>query len=288
MKKKKIGFLGLGLMGKPMAERMLDSGYPLMVYNRTKHKAADLIDSGAESADNPADIFRNNEVIISMVADFAANMEMLDFDPSLNLSAKMFIMMGTLSPGESLKLNNRINQRKGDYIEAPVLGSIPQVKNGSLFVFFGGSSHHYNKFKNLLEIFGTEVIYFGEVGKASAVKLAFNQLIAALTSAFSLSLGYLRETGVAVESFMEILRKTAIYAPTYDKKVHRMVERDYKNPNFPLKHMQKDVNLMVESFGDKHLDLGALKGLQAILEKGINQGLKDLDYSAMYNVIHPE
>jgi 3-hydroxyisobutyrate dehydrogenase len=127
----------------------------------------------------------------------------------------------------------------------------------------------------------------GNVGKATAAKLAVNQLIASLTSAFAMSLGYLRESGVNVNRFMEILRNSALYAPTFDKKLKRMLTRNFNNPNFPVKHLLKDVDLMLTEFAKKGINIDTLEGVKKILLKNLDRNEAEMDYSALYNAVHP-
>jgi 3-hydroxyisobutyrate dehydrogenase len=112
-------------------------------------------------------------------------------------------------------------------------------------------------------------------------------LIASLTTAFSLSLGLLQSSGVSVEEFMQILRPSALYAPTFDKKLVRMVERNYANPNFPTKHLLKDVKLFLDEARTVGLQGASLAGVQSILEAVMAKGLADLDYSSLYEAVHP-
>ena len=144
------------------------------------------------------------------------------------------------------------------------------------------------KFSIPLKTFGDKVIMFSAVGRASAAKLALNQLIASLTTAFSMSLGYLREKQVDIDKFMEILRDSALYAAAFDKKFTRMIQRDFSNPNFPVKHLLKDVDLMLRDFGDAGINIAALEGVKKILLKAMENGDADMDYSALYNAINPK
>jgi 3-hydroxyisobutyrate dehydrogenase len=154
-------------------------------------------------------------------------------------------------------------------------------------VLYGGLLAQFKQWVSFLKVFGDRVIRMGNVGKATAAKLALNQLIASLTTAFAMSLGYLRESGVNVKRFMEILRISALYAPTFDKKLNRMVNRNFVNPNFPVKHLLKDVDLMLAEFGKKGVNIDPLEGVQKILLKTITDGEADMDYSALYNAVHP-
>ena len=109
----------------------------------------------------------------------------------------------------------------------------------------GSTPVQFERWKELLQNFCPEPIYVGEVGTAAAMKLALNQLIAGLTSTFALSLGFVRLSGLKVEQFMDVVRQSALYAPTFEKKLARMCEGNYANPNFPTKHLLKDTNLFL-------------------------------------------
>jgi 3-hydroxyisobutyrate dehydrogenase len=101
-----------------------------------------------------------------------------------------------------------------------------------------------------------------------------------------MSLGYLKEKDVDVNLFMDILRESALYAPTFDKKFSNMLERKFTNPNFPLKHLLKDVNLIIDEFVENKIDCTPLKGVKGILLKAVEDGNSELDYSALYNSVY--
>jgi 3-hydroxyisobutyrate dehydrogenase len=284
----KIAFLGTGLMGAPMANRLLSAGYELTVYNRTKAKAIFLETKGAHIGQNPAAAIGDCDVIITMLADYKAVTDVLLKDKSVGFKGRTVIQMSTISPKESINVKNKIEESGGEYLEAPVLGSVPQVEAGALFILVGGSKEQFDKWQHLLKNFGKDVILIGNVGDAAATKLALNQLIASLISAFSMSLGYLREKEVDIESFMNILRKSALYAPTFDRKLANMLNRDFNNPNFPLKHMLKDVKLILSEFGSQKIDTSPINGVEEILQKAVDDRMDELDYSAMYNIIHKQ
>lgn len=281
-----VAFFGTGLLGEPMAHQLLASGHRLIVYNRTVEKTEDLRKKGAVVARSPGEAMDRAEVFITMLADYKAIDEVLFSQGSASFNGKTLIQMSTISPQESLLLKEKIEKAGGEYLDAPVLGSIPQAKSRTLFVLVGSTENQFKQWENLLKTFGDKVIFFGEVGKASSAKLALNQLIASLTAAFSMSLGYLREKEVDIKKFMGILRDSALYAPTFDKKLDKMMQRDFSNPNFPVKHLLKDVELMLHDFGDANIDTAPLKGVKEILLKAMENGDSEMDYSALYNAIH--
>ncbi|MGD2088130.1 MAG: NAD(P)-dependent oxidoreductase [Candidatus Aminicenantes bacterium] len=284
---KKIAFIGTGLLGNPMAHQLLEAKYDVVIYNRTTWKTDTLKESGAEVVLNPAEAFENAQVFITMLTDYQAIEQVIFSEPSPKFQDKTWIQMSTISPVESLLLKQQFEEAGGEYMEAPVLGSIPQAKNRTLVVLFGGLVAQFKQWAGFLKLFADQVIRMGNVGKATAAKLALNQLIASLTTAFAMSLGYLRESGVNVNRFMQILRNSALYAPTFDKKLNRMVNRNFDDPNFPVKHLLKDVDLMLAEFAKKGVNIAPLEGVQKILLKAIADGEADLDYSALYNTVHP-
>ncbi len=283
----KVGFLGTGLMGQPMAERLLEANVSVVAYNRTPSKLEPLRLAGAEIADSPQDAIASSDCVILMLTNAAAIQELVLSGASRQqLSGRTIIQMGTIAPGESREIHDAIVAAGGDYLEAPVLGSIPQVKSGELLVMVGGSPEQFQKWSELLKHFGREPMLMGDVGSAAATKLALNQLIASLTSAFALSLGFVQRQGVEVEQFMQILRQSALYAPTFDKKLQQMLDGNYANPNFPSKHLLKDTNLFLSEAQAVGLNTSSLEGIRKVLETTQQLGLSDADYSSLFAAIN--
>lgn len=284
----KVGFLGTGLMGLPMAQRLLAANIELVAYNRTPEKLAPLKSAGVAIATRPDEVLAACECIILMLTDANAIRDVLLSSASQqHLSGRTIIQMGTITPTDSKEIQQEVTAAGGDYLEAPVLGSIPEAKAGKLIVMVGSSPAQFQRWLNLLQNFGSEPLHIGDVGSAAAVKLALNQLIASLTSAFALSLSLIERQGIDVEVFMQIIRQSALYAPTFDKKLQRMLDRNYDNPNFPTKHLLKDTNLFISEARSLGLSINHLEGVRQILETAIERGLADTDYSAIYSAIAP-
>jgi 3-hydroxyisobutyrate dehydrogenase len=284
----KIGLIGTGLMGAAMAERLLANHVPLMVYNRTSEKLEPLQQAGAAIATSVPELLQQCQVVVLMLSDAAAiRAVILSETAKPKLTDRTVIQMGTIAPSESRSLSQEITAAGGDYFEAPVLGSIPEAKAGQLLVMVGASSEQFQQWLPFLQNFGSEPLQIGEVGAAAALKLALNQLIASLTTAFALSLGFIQKQGVAVDAFMQVLRQSALYAPTFDKKLQRMVEQNYANPNFPTKHLLKDTNLFLSEAEAAELQIESLAGVRQILEMASALGLADADYSALFAAVKP-
>ena len=283
----KVSVLGAGLMGSPFSLRLLGEGHEVTVYNRSSDKLTHLISKGANITTNPFDAIANSKIIIMMLSGYSAITEVL-FSTPIDMKDKLFVQMGTISPNESRELFTRISRLGANYIEAPVLGSIPEALSGKLIVMVGGSLDDFNYVVPILDCLGEKPILIGDIGTAAALKLAMNQLIAALTTAFSLSLGFCMRNGVDTEIYMDVVRKSALYAQTYDKKLKKYLERNFDGANFSAKHLNKDVNLFLADAESLGMDCSSLQGIAKITTQAIKQGLGDKDYSAIYEIINPE
>jgi 3-hydroxyisobutyrate dehydrogenase len=281
----KISVIGTGLMGLPMAERLLSAQHSLTAYNRTAAKLDPLQKLGAAIASSPQAAIAASNCVVLMLTDAAAIQETV-LSEGAPLEGRTIIQMGTIAPQESQAIRDQIVAIGGEYLEAPVLGSIPEAKSGTLLVMVGAESAQFERWLPVLQCFGPEPILLGEVGAAAAVKLALNQLIGSLTSAFALSLGLVQRQGANVSAFMDILRQSALYAPTFDKKLDRMLRRNFENPNFPTKHLQKDMDLFIRTAIAQNLRVDSAEGVKKILADAGD--LADADYSALFSIISPE
>jgi 3-hydroxyisobutyrate dehydrogenase len=151
----------------------------------------------------------------------------------------------------------------------------------------GATPEQFDRWQPVLRCFGPNPELMGPVGTAAATKLAMNQLIGSLTAAFSMSLGLAQKEGLEIEKFMSIVRESALYAPTFDKKLERMCDRNFSNPNFPTKHLLKDMNLFVKAAQAQGIDATVAAGVSQMAESAIAQGLANEDYSAIYSAINP-
>lgn len=283
-----IAFLGTGLMGQPMAERLLAAGHAVVVYNRTEEKAAQLRSKGAVVAEQPDEAIRSAECVILMLADAQAIRQVLLSESSRNaLRGRTVIQMGTIGLRESEGIQQDVVAAGAEYLEAPVLGSLPEARAGNLIVMVGGSPDQFERWSGLLQCFGSTPRRIGPVAQAAATKLALNQLIASLTAAFVLSIALVQRAQVPVDTFMAILRESALYAPAFDKRLLRLLHRDYGNPNFPTRHLLKDVNLFLAEAGDLGLETSTLKGVRHVLEQAVEKGWGDADYAALFDVVNP-
>lgn len=271
-----------------MALRLQACGHDVHAFNRSPDKLKPLAKQGVQVSQNPAEVVKTCDCTILMLSDAAAIAETLFTAEAQDaLSDRTIIQMGTISPNESRELLAKVNNAGGRYLEAPVLGSIPQVKDGTLIVMVGSTAEQFEQWQPLLDCFGKSVMHTGPVGAGAGVKLAMNQLIGSLTNAFSLSLALIERENIDVETFMEIVRNSALYAPTFDKKLDRMRDRNFANPNFPTKHLLKDMRLFSQAAEAAGLSPTLTDCVAQVAEAAIAQGLADQDYSALYAAVNP-
>ncbi|MEL6604536.1 MAG: NAD(P)-dependent oxidoreductase [Cyanobacteria bacterium J06614_10] len=282
----RIGLLGTGLMGAPMAHQLKAAGFDVTAWNRSAQKLEPLQAAGIQAADTPENAIAHTDITLTMLSDAAAIRSAILSNPA-TLKGKTILQMGTIAPDESRDIQQQVQAAGGDYLEAPVLGSIPQVKSGTLILMVGATPAQFEQWLPVLKVFGPEPVLMGEVGTAAATKLAMNQLIGTLTAAFSMSLGLAQQEGLDLEKFMSIVRESALYAPTFDKKLTRMCDRNFSNPNFPTKHLLKDMALFVQAAQARGIDATVAAGVSEVTKRAIAQGLANEDYSAIYSAINP-
>ena len=284
----KVGILGTGLMGQPMALRLLNSGFEVIAYNRTEAKLEPLKAAGISVTSDPLEVVQTADCTILMLTNAAVIQELLLAESAQSaLAGQTLIQMGTIAPTQSKALNEAVQAAGGHYLEAPVLGSIPQVEDGSLIVMVGATPEEFDRWLPVLQCFGPKPLLLGPVGTGAAAKLAMNQLIGSLTTAFALSLGFVQREGLDIEQFMAIVRQSALYAPTFDKKLQRMLERNFAQPNFPSKHLLKDMNLFAEEAETLGLEASLARSVSQVVQKTLELGLADDDYSALYSAVNP-
>jgi len=283
-----IAVLGAGLLGRPIAERLHRTGHSVTVYNRTRHRTDGLTELGITVAASPREAVESSDRILLLLADAEAIRAVLSDQPTQLFAGRIIIQMGTIGPAQSVAFEQDITAGGGEYCEAPVLGSVAEAQKGALLVLFGGTREQLIRCDEVLGSLSREPHYVGTVGKAAALKLALNQLIAAEMAAFSLSLALVQQEHVDVELFMAVLRKSALFAPTFDKKLPRLLSRDYSSPNFSVQHLVKDVHLFLERARAMKLATSGLEGVIPLLSGAIDRGLADVDYSAMFETVSPQ
>ena len=285
----KIAVLGLGLMGTAVALRLAEQGFEIVGWNRSPQKGQDLAQQGVATVGSAREAIAGAQIAVLMLADASAIRETLfAAGTEGSIRGRTILQMGTIAPAQSRDLAGRVEAAGGEYLESPVLGSLPEAKGGRLILMAGGERTLFDRCLPVLIALGKDPRLIGGVGQGAALKLAMNQLIAGLTGSFSLSLGLVRAENIEVKQFMELLRGSALYAPTFDKKLEKYLSHDYGKANFPLKHLLKDVRLFRDVAESLGMDTALPAAIEAACVRALDQGFGNQDYSALYEAFTPE
>lgn len=284
---KKIGFIGLGIMGEAMAKRLLQNGYELVVYNRTSEKISRLGASNVIPVLSPAEVAKDCEIIVSMLADSKAVEEVVYGKGGIFEGIKpgfIHVDMSTISPTTTRKLYSDYKARDAYFIHAPVLGSKSQAADGTLLIFAGGDKVVIEKCKDIFNVLGRKIWEFDSVEKATMLKLAMNSMIAMMIVALSQAFVIADKSGVSKETVLEILENSALNSAMYQNKGRTIINGNFE-PNFYVKHILKDVNLILESAMDLKIPLPVISVIRELYVRALSKGYENEDYSAIFKVI---
>ena len=282
-----IGFIGTGMMGAPMALRLIDAGYNVKVWNRTPEKALQLINRGAERASDVADVAGGCHVIITMVSDDNALRAVAEGNNGLIESMQndaIAIDMSTVLPSYSATLGERYTANGKRYIQAPVLGSVPQANDGSLLIFAGGDSETIDSVQNIFDVLGRRTWRFGKPEQSATMKLVCNLFIASMINTLGEGLLLAGKAKIDGTILLEILNESALAAPMYQTKGKSLLERRF-TPRFMVQHMEKDLSLIRQTARELGVPLPAVGVIHDLFLAAKTRGYGDEDYSAMVKVL---
>ncbi len=287
-----VALLGTGILGKAMGERLLREGFPLRAWNRTPSKARSLEPLGAELGATPREACLGARAALVVVTDPPAQEEVLS-GPEGGLEGlapgALLLQVSTLSPGASREWAARAGERGLLFLEAPVLGSRKEARTGTLIVMAAGEGRAVKEAGPILAALSKKVVYTGPAGSASVVKLALNQMIACYMGALAQALVLVESAGIPRETLVEVLQGSALWAPMLEKKLSStLATGKFQDPNFPLRHLLKDLGLVEEVGRELKKDLPLARAAREALEGALRHGLGDLDYSALYLELQKE
>lgn len=241
----KIGWIGLGNMGIPMATQLIDAAYQVAVYNRSKGKESELQKMGATIADTPQALLEKADVLIVMVSDDQAIEQIFEGENGLlssDAKGKIIINMSTVSPGISKQMSYKCKLKGNDYLDAPVSGSVKQAETGQLVIMAGGEEEVFEKAKPVFEKLGKLTLHVGEVGAGNQAKLAINSLLALYTQGLAETVLFANQNGIKTDDLLHLINNAAIGNVFTKIKGDAILAENYK-PAFALKHIVKDLRL---------------------------------------------
>jgi 3-hydroxyisobutyrate dehydrogenase-like beta-hydroxyacid dehydrogenase len=283
----KIGFIGLGAMGKAMATNLLRAGQPLRVWNRNPAPVGELAALGAERASGPAEAGKV-DVLFSMLADDAAARAVILDGGVLDAMppGSVHVNMATVSPAFAHEMAARHAARGVGYVAAPVLGRVDVAAAGKLNIVAAGPGALIDRVQPLLDLLGQKTWRFGEVPeRANAVKLGANLTLASAVEAMGEASALVREHGVGADSFLDLLSQTLFAGSPVYKGYGSMIAQERYSPGlFKLSLALKDVQLALQAAQEKGLILPVGNVLRENLLEAVKQGDGDLDLAALAKV----
>jgi 3-hydroxyisobutyrate dehydrogenase-like beta-hydroxyacid dehydrogenase len=285
--KEKIGFMGLGIMGAAMASNIVRAGYPLAVYNRTAGRAEGLSKLGANVASSAESLAKASDVVIAMVTGPEA-LENLLWGPQGAAQAltkeKVFINMSTVSPRYTRELGQRLAGTGATFIDAPVSGSKKPAEDATLLILAGGSREKIEGLAPLFKTMGKGVVYCGEAGQGSMMKMTNNLLLGVMLEGLSEALNFGKRGGLSMEEMLEVFLGGPLNSPIYQMKVDMLRTNTYP-PNFPLKHMTKDLKFLVDTAYETGAPVPVGQMMLHLYRLGVGQGWGDMDVAAIAKVL---
>ncbi len=279
----RVAFLGLGIMGRPMASNLVKSGHEVTVWNRTPGKHVE----GARIAETPAEATRGAEVVWMCVSDTNAVETVLFGEHGVegSLTSEMIVVdSSTISPSATRKFAERVRSRGAHYVDAPVTGSKTGAENGTLIFIIGGEEHIIERLNPCLAAMGKQFFRMGEVGKGHAAKIVMNLQIAVIYEGFVEALTLGAKLGVDAETLLPLINASMVRSGVVEYKAPFVLKRDF-TPNFPMRLMHKDIRLALDAAKEARVKLPALEIVEEVYEVAVEDGLQDEDFAATITLL---
>jgi len=282
-----LGFVGLGVMGSQMVNRLLDKGHTVTGYNRTRAKAQWLIDKGMRWADSPRAVAATADVTFAMVTNAAAIAAVTDGPDGIvaGLSAgKLFIDMSTVSPEVSRATATKVRAKGADMVDAPVSGSVITLQEGKLSVMVGGRKETFERVKPLLLDIGPKVTHVGDNGLALAMKIAVNLSLAVQMMAFSEGVLLAEKSGIRRDVAVDVLTHSAVASPMIQYRGPFILQQP-DEAWFDCNMMQKDMLLAMELGRQLNVPVPTTAVSNEFLTAARGMGWEKKDFAVVFDVL---
>nr|WP_028308168.1 NAD(P)-binding domain-containing protein [Desulfitibacter alkalitolerans] len=280
---KKIGFIGLGTMGLPMANNLLKAGYELIVYNRSMDRVKLLEGELVTAADTPAEAAARSEVVFTMLsADKAVEEIVLGRDGVIEGAASGLIVVDctTINPATSKKLAQVLAHKGMEFLDAPVTGSEPHAVKGVLTFMVGGNKEIFDKCFPLFEVMGQKAVHVGDHGTGSTAKLANNLIAVVNMLALAEGVTMAAKAGINPETFMKVIQGGGAGSGMAEYKLPKIYNRDF-TPTFKNDLMYKDLSLISAFAAENEVPVPALSMTKEFFRILLNKGLGHEDVCAI-------
>ncbi len=281
--KPRVGVIGLGLMGAPMAANFIKAGFPVTVWNRTAEKSQKLAKLGAAVAQSPAELAGQVEILLTIVSDPPALEEVLwGKQGALGglKSGSVLIDSSTVSPALARRVGKACEEKSVGFLDAPVTGGTWGAEKGELVFMVGGEKDVFERVRPALEAVGKRFFLLGPNGAGQTIKLAMNLILALQVQALAEGLELVTRAGVEGEKLIEVLQSSMGRAAVLDVKAPVILKRDF-TPSFPLRLMHKDIRLAMELAKENGLELPAGAAAYKAYSSVKSSAKSDVDYAAI-------
>ena len=279
----KIGIVGTGILGEAVGLHLLDVGYEVTVFNRTKNKTEKLEKKGARVVDSPKQVAEDSELIITVVKDGQVVNDLIFGDSGIILGKHddMCIAdMSTVNPNSTKEISQKVTSQGVDYIEIPVMGGPNVAIDGKLVVMVSGKEEVFSRYKDVLEKIGDQTFYLGDTGTAHSIKLAMNLQIAMLALSLAEGITLTKNAGFEPEIFLKILNSTYFKTGMSENKAYKMMKGSYE-PTFTLANLKKDLDTINDTADSADTELPMAKIAKKVYGEAIDAGFSDIDYTGI-------
>ena len=279
----KLGIIGTGMLGEAVGLHLLDVGYEVTVFNRSKEKTERLENKGASVVDSPKNVAEKSDLVIIVVKDADAVKDVVFGDNGLvagKHDGMCIADMSTVNPNSTREISKEVTENEIDYIEIPVMGGPNVAINGKLVIMASGKKAIFEKFKTVFESIADQSIYLGETGTAHSIKLAMNLQISMLALSLSEGITLTKKAGFDPEIFLKILNSTYFKTGMSEGKAYKMIKESYE-PTFTLANLKKDLDTINDAAESCNAELPMAKLARKIYSDAKEAGFGNIDYTGI-------
>jgi len=280
--KNKLGFLGVGYMGHPIVQRLLESEFKVAAYDRDRSKAEELIRYGGTVAESVAQLSSTCDVVLSCLPSDEAVLDVYKGPNGAFANARrgaLVIDMSTVNPETSLELSQLGSECGVDVLDVTISGSTPAAEQGALILFGGGGRECFVAAESIFRAIARKHFYLGPSGSGAVMKLVVNALLGIGMQAIAEAVAFGEKSGLDRDRLLDVLSQTAVVAPAHVGKLQRAMKNDY-SPQFPLRLMHKDFGLMLNHAAAAGADMPATRAAFEVNSAQSDQG-QEQDFSAV-------
>jgi 3-hydroxyisobutyrate dehydrogenase-like beta-hydroxyacid dehydrogenase len=284
---KKVGFVGLGIMGSRMARNLAQKGFQVTVWNRSRERAQELVQFGASVAATPAEVASKSDAFCTAVSDPPALREVTMGGDGLfsgSRAGQLFIDFSTVAPNLERELEAECSRRKMDFVEAPMTGSKNGADKGTLLLMVGAAPSAFDRAQPIFRAVGEKAIHCGPVGSGNQVKLAGNALIAMMLEGLCEGMLLTQRCGVNPRKLLEVIQASGFRSPYYDFKGPSILRREFET-HFSIDLMFKDLSLFLESAAQNRIPTPSVAAVREIYQLARAQGKGGMDIGAVVTAL---